>query len=176
MQPKHTTTEKNGILSVTPVPKYIVVKGEKEYKFAPCHWREALKKYLACVWTSSFSGNETISLDLPTYTPSVGGDGSVHFRYLGPSGEYDAFGMLDQGLPPSFRHVRLASVMQVIATRPEYFESALARFAWDKQMRVLGIYFPNCTHIQKMWLWSYPQGLTVYEEINHSHLLAQRLI
>ena len=106
---------------------------------------------------------------MPTSAPSCGhGNCFVTLRYHHTvrTRYYEAFGIYDETIPPSLWDVRRESVLQVTvaANEPERMESALARFASNNQMRVLGISLPNCCHMKGFWLWSYPGCLKVLEK------------
>mgnify|MGYP001593664807 CR=1 FL=1 len=167
MQTSHATVEvqKQGMVQNAPRP--IIVTGERVYNFTPFHWRQAIRQYLACIWTNHFSGQETIDLTIPTDAPSLRcGPCQVTLRYHAVSPRYEAFGMHDDGIPPSLRNVCEGSVLRVTVTanEPERMESALARFAWNHQMRVLGISLPDCRYMEGFWLWSYPGYLKELEK------------
>ncbi|MDO8492602.1 MAG: hypothetical protein Q7S34_03120 [bacterium] len=166
MQKQHATIE----VKVAPKvePKRIIVTGEREYKFAWYHWRQAVRQYLTCIWTNHFSFQETVDLTLPTGELMCGYSSdfipSVYLRYLAVNRKYEAFGSFDKSYPPTFQHIRRESVLQVSVTQPEQLETALARFAWNQQIRALGITFlNNPSHIKKLWLWG-QRGIRVYEE------------
>ena len=164
MQTTHATVEvpeKGKVQNAHP----IIVTGERVYNFSQFHWRQAIRQYLACIWTNHFNAQETIDLTIPTYAPSCGPEwGHVHLCYLAVGRRYEAFGCYDETVPPTLRHVRPESVLRVTPDRPEQMETALARFAWNRQMRVLGLSLSDCRHMKELWLWSYPTSLKVFEK------------
>lgn len=164
MQATHATVEVKQQREAQNAQNPIIVTGERVYNFSPFHWRQAIRQYLTCIWTNHFSGQETIDLTIPTYAPRFGSDCCVHLRCHAVGTKYEAFGTYDETYPPTFQNVRRESVLQVNANQPAEIEVALARFAWNRQMRVLGIRLPDCRHINELWLWSYPGGLKVFEE------------
>ena len=171
MPPEQATTEAGA--EVNPKTQKIVLVGENTRSFERYHWRQAIKQYLAWLWTKRFSHQETLDLHLPTYAPrhSRDGNGSVILRYCAVSEEFNAFGSYDQSLPPSMYHVRKESVQRVRVERPEQLQIALARFAWDHQIRVLRVDFGlRETGMEKLWLWSARGALSVYEKIMHEDL------
>ena len=165
MQATHATIEVQEQGKIQNVQNPIVVTGEREYNFSPYHWRQAVRQYLACIWTNHCSAQETVDLTIPTYAPSIGTPWShVHLRYLAVSKRYQAFGSYDETYPPALQDVRRGSVLRVTVNQPEQIEVVLSRFAWNRQMRVLGIRFPDGPYMKGLWLWSYPGGLKVFEE------------
>lgn len=145
----------------------IFVTGEGVYSFSPFHWRQAIRQYLTCIWTNHFSDQETVDLTIPTNAPSLRcGDCRVTLRYHAVRARYEAFGMYDETIPPSLRDIREGSVLQVVvaANEPERMESALARFAWNRQMHVLDISLLDCRHIKGFCFWSCRGCLKVLEK------------
>lgn len=168
MQTTHATIEVPKQKEVQTVQPLIVVTGERAYKYSQFHWRQAIRQYLICIWTNHFSDQEIVDLAIPTNAPSLGcGDCRMTLRYHAIRARYEAFGMYDKTIPPSLRDVREGSVLEVIAAdnKPERMESALARFAWNRQMRVLNVSLINCErkYMTGFWLWSYPGCLKVLE-------------
>jgi len=167
MQTTHATVEVPKQREVQNAQRPIVVTGERVYKFAPFHWRQAIRRYLVCIWTNHFSDQEIVDLTIPTNAPSLRcGDCQVTLRYHAVRTRYEAFGMYDETIPPSLKDVREGSVLRVIAAANELerMESALARFAWNHQMRVLDVGLVDSRYIRGFWLWSYPGCLKVLEK------------
>jgi hypothetical protein len=166
MQTTHATIEvkKEEVQNAHP----IVVTGERVYNFSPYHWRQAIRQYLACIWTNHFSGQEVIDLTIPTYAPECGNDCYLLLRCHAVGTRYEAFGAYDETFPPILWDVRRGSVLEVAVNQPEQMEASLARFAWNRQMRALCISLPGCRHMKGLWLWSHPGGLRVFKELRNN--------
>ena len=172
MHTTHATVEVPKQEKVQNAQASIVVTGEREYSFSPFHWRQAIRQYLTCIWTNRCNAQETVDLTIPTYTGfGSGPDCRVHLRYLAVRTRYEAFGVCNETNPPSLRMVRRESVLLVTVNQPEQMEAALARFAWNRQMRVLGINLPNCSYLKELWLWSRPGRLDVFKKTSDSQVL-----
>ena len=158
----HATVEGQAVKDNEPSSREIIVKGERKYKFAQHHWRQAVRQYLSCIWGNHFCDQGTVMMEVPTYVKNSP-DACVRLRNCGFGGRYEAFGSHSERYPPSFKQVPRESIIYVSVGAPEKLEVALAHFAWNLQMRVLGIKFLYHHHIESLWLWGGP-SLQVFEE------------
>ncbi|MBI4088803.1 hypothetical protein HY415_01780 [Candidatus Kaiserbacteria bacterium] len=168
MQIKHATTEAKGTVSSQTAWK-IKVNGERHYEYASFHWRQAIKQFLVLLWTDRFGPDEVIDLFLPSQESSDGYEPGVVLRYSAVTKSWEAFGSYNEGMEPTFRWVRSQSVLRVDYSGVSgVVEIALARFAWNQQIRALGILLPQGRHMKSLWLWSSRRGIMPYENIRDS--------